>query len=615
MPTSQFMPDVKVEIAFNAGYNTPEASRVWTDVSQWVELNQLIKIERGRSDEIAETDPNKLELVVDNSDGRFTPKRATSPYYPNVKIGRPIRVTATPPGGVVSVRFVGFVEQWPLEWNLGVATAAQSKITALSRMARLGIGNELEAQPLAVARNYGVDGVFPLSEPAGSRTVADVIDSGRTLNVGRAGVTLGGEGGEGLLGATFDGTSLISGYYGLDVGADATVTATFRVTGRPNLLDSVLIGVATSSGWVYAVGVDDITGELTIGWQAPDGSASYGNGPNVVNPETHHLAMRFYTAGPTSYIEAFLDGVNVGGLDLDIRAPLQTSILRIGRYIKGTIADVQVYREYLDDAIIADLSATTLTGNAGETAAQRLERIRATTTAIPASSVSFDPNTGPVERIEFGGRNVLEVMRDVEKAERGVLFDGRDGLLVYTGRAARYNRTNVLILDVGTQEVEAGIAPTFDRQRLVNDVTIMGASGTPWRHTDPASIADYGPAAMTETVALNDMSAQALAQWLVGLSAEPDVRIPALSFDLLPLDGTRKAAALGLDIGSRVTVANLPAQAHATSLPVFVEGITETIGAEFYEFELNVSPAAPYDVFTLNSFQQGVLNSTYRLAL
>lgn len=615
MPTSQYMPDVKVEIAFNAGYDTPEASRVWTDVSQWVELKEQVKIDRGRSDEFADADPNKLELVVDNRDGRFTPKHPGSPYFPNVRIGRPIRVTATPVGGSASVRFVGFVEEWPLQWHEGTVTTAQSKIVAYSRMARLGIGNELDNLTLAVARSHGVDHAFPLTEPAGSRTVSDVIDVGRKLNVGRSGVTLGensASDGDSLPGATFAGTSagMIEGALTLDGASDWAIACTFVATGVPPNIDNAVIAVRTPEGWMYSaqVALDSIGGNISTLMTYPNGSAEGVYGRNVADGQVHHLVLRAYTGGGTMYVETFIDGANEGGVDLPADAPKLSTTLRIGRYFKGTIGDVQVYRGYLDDTTIADLAATTLTGNAGETAAQRLERIRATTTAIPASSVSFDPNTGPVERIEFTGRNVLEVMRDVEKAEGGVLFDARDGRLTYAGRAARYNRPSELTLDVAMQEVENGLAPTFDRQRLVNDATITSASGTPWRFTSSSSVAAYGPAATSETVALNDWQAEALAQWLVGLGAEPDVRIPSLSFDVLPMSAARKAAALALDIGSRITLANLPAQAHVSTLTVFVEGITETIGPESYVLEVNVSPAAPYDVFQLDSGTRGVLD-------
>jgi hypothetical protein len=44
---SAFQADVKVEIAFNAGFQTPSASRVWTDVSTYVELAEQGSPSRG----------------------------------------------------------------------------------------------------------------------------------------------------------------------------------------------------------------------------------------------------------------------------------------------------------------------------------------------------------------------------------------------------------------------------------------------------------------------------------------------------------------------------------------------------------------------------------------
>lgn len=93
MVTSAYMPDVRVEVAFDAGVRTPAASRTWTDVSTYVELQNGIEITRGRDGGLSTTSPSTMSLTLDNSDGRFTPGRSSSPYYPNVKLGRPIRVS------------------------------------------------------------------------------------------------------------------------------------------------------------------------------------------------------------------------------------------------------------------------------------------------------------------------------------------------------------------------------------------------------------------------------------------------------------------------------------------------------------------------------------------
>ena len=125
-----YMPDVVVEIAFGSTYATPYLDRVYTDVSDYVELADRIVIGVGRQDERSLADANTLTLTLDNTDGRFTAQRAASPYYPNVKIGRPIRVTATGPVNLYS-RFVGFIDQWPVEWD-GSDKYAKATITASS---------------------------------------------------------------------------------------------------------------------------------------------------------------------------------------------------------------------------------------------------------------------------------------------------------------------------------------------------------------------------------------------------------------------------------------------------------------------------------------------------
>ena len=134
MTDSLYSPDVKVEVAFNAGVRTPVGSRTWTDISDYVELDGGIGGTGGRADEKATCEANTIALTVDNTDGRFTPEKASSPYYPNVKIGRPIRVTATyPPAPAVNLLSANAasVETSVTDWTgFGGATRAQSATRA-----------------------------------------------------------------------------------------------------------------------------------------------------------------------------------------------------------------------------------------------------------------------------------------------------------------------------------------------------------------------------------------------------------------------------------------------------------------------------------------------------
>lgn len=81
-----------VEAAF--GYTITTSVPVWTDITPYVDLVAGISITRGASDELSETQPGTCRLTLDNSDGRFSPGRASGAYYPNVKKNLPIRVWA-----------------------------------------------------------------------------------------------------------------------------------------------------------------------------------------------------------------------------------------------------------------------------------------------------------------------------------------------------------------------------------------------------------------------------------------------------------------------------------------------------------------------------------------
>lgn len=80
-----------VEVFFGSTLNS--AGPVPTDVSQYVDLVRGIDITRGAQNELADIQPSTCSITLDNSDGRFTPDRASSPYSPNVKKGVPIRVS------------------------------------------------------------------------------------------------------------------------------------------------------------------------------------------------------------------------------------------------------------------------------------------------------------------------------------------------------------------------------------------------------------------------------------------------------------------------------------------------------------------------------------------
>lgn len=79
-----------VEVAFST--DPLSSSPVWTDITRHAHIHTGLGIRRGRSDELATIQAGTCRMVLDNSDGRFTPGNAASPYYPNVRKGRRTRV-------------------------------------------------------------------------------------------------------------------------------------------------------------------------------------------------------------------------------------------------------------------------------------------------------------------------------------------------------------------------------------------------------------------------------------------------------------------------------------------------------------------------------------------
>lgn len=84
------MTRLSVEAAF--GYSITAASPAWTDITPYVDLIAGVSMGRGASDEQSETQPGTCTLTLDNSDGRFSPGRASGAYYPNIKKNVPIRI-------------------------------------------------------------------------------------------------------------------------------------------------------------------------------------------------------------------------------------------------------------------------------------------------------------------------------------------------------------------------------------------------------------------------------------------------------------------------------------------------------------------------------------------
>jgi len=603
---SIYMGDVVVEIAFDSGFATPAASRTWTDVSQWVELRDNIGVNFGRGDERGNAEANTLSLRLDNRDGRFTPGRASSPYYPNVKLYRPIRVTVTPAGGTKSVRYTGFVNEWPTEWD-GTDSYASATLSASSRMARLGLTASLRSLLEEEILSDEPDGYYPLSEPEGAVSGADISGNSRATLVqygAGAAVSFGTSTGptlDGLPAPTFSGRGLIapaaSSVYTNPYTLEAFfATSSLAATTPVAAIDGLVLSATVSSG---------VSVQLSIGGVL----YSAGGGTSVNDGLVHHVAA---TVTPGVEVALFLDGVEVASAAIGSGARVGTGLQVANRYytsgassitFPGSVSHVAYWASALSDAAILRHAAAGLTGFAGDTTGDRLVRY-AELGGIDPAEVDTTAAATTMAHLDPTGSQVVDMLRRVETTEDGVLYDARNGDLVLTGRDDRYLATAAFTLDMGAQQVEADFSPRLDASALLNDVTASNTDGTiVARYTNTDSIAAYGSATGTvETASENADEPLQAAAWLVEQYAEPRVRVASISVDILPLIPATQDAILAATIGTLFTVTNLPSQHGSSTESFFVEGYTETIGPESWVISFNVSSAWPYtSLFVIDS--------------
>jgi hypothetical protein len=784
-------PATRVDIAFNASYATAAADREWTDVTDYVLTAEGIRIGHGRGDEFSQASPNTCVLTLDNSDGRFTPGLASSPYYPNVKIGRPLRVqamipgnlvvnpsmgnnvsdwsinsgvneiirstaqfqdggssmritasgvgnavvatdkiavtagedysaqawfrtnvtsrtcqvrihwfdaggseisvdfgsvvdsaagwsqasvTATAPANAVSAeirgliaspaaaenhymdavmfelgstvstytdgdaaewewegaaqnsvslkpvdRFVGYVDEWPLEWPGVVEEFATSSISASSRMARMGLSDKLGS---VIEQEFLVDSpvaYYVLGEPEGAQWANDTSGNGtRAAMIGTGtDVAFGSAAGpetDGTTGATFAGAKHLQAQVATYTPTAATYECFFATTWAHASIGNYLLHTTGPGGDLVALVVVPSTGVLraiitTVG----AGTVLLDSATAINDGLVHHAAVTVANGGTS---RLYLDGVEV---DTDATALTLGAVNRITlgqqglaesqeAVLNGSLAHVAAYDTALSAARVAAHADAGSDGFAGETAAARLARY-AGYAGLVAADYSFDTAAlTPMAHVDTTGKSPVELMQSIAETDGGVLYDGPDGVLTYVARSARYNATSALTLNASAGQVQVGYAPRLDRSALTNKVTATTTDGTySVTAENAASVAEYGvhSNADLELATTDTDEAHAAAWWRVNTYGEPAVRVPQVTVELAKRGASPQAEILGVRVGDKIDVNDLPSQSDENDKPFFVEGYAEIITDSQHFIEFNVSPTDGFDVWEIGHATYG----------
>lgn len=626
---------ITIEVGFATQPMDP--SPTWTDITTYVLGREGITRTWGKPDEFGEIQPSVLSLTLNNTDGRFTRDLTSSPYYPNVRNGRRIRVRAVR-SSITYARFDGHVNEWPTLWPAGGGgTYAEAVITATCRLKRFGQVGELRSLlEEEVLRDATVDAAyFPLSEPAEatsaasiSKTIQDTativqVGSGGTLDFGSG----TGPGTDGLSAPMFEPASSTAGKYLLTsfatpLGGTAnafTLEAWFRTEGAT--VSRAIASAESAAGGRIELLIDAAGKLQGSNFSGSDGTnlVVLTSAASVNDGLTHHAVYTLVFSGGTYTLRLYLDGVQVdtgtfGGGGLGFLQQLRIGGRKNTNLFAGTISHVAAYSATLSAARVLEHYNVGANGLAGERTDQRLGRL-ADYIAIPTADRNFDVGDGTMGAQATSGKQPVEAFREVEAVEDGQLFVAGDGDLTFHKRSRRYNVTPAVTL-TASQIFDDLVFPGEDFG-LTNDMTVTRPGGSPARYVDQASIDEFGLYRDSKEVpAATDAATFSAASWRVGNYGTPRVRVPNVTVELARLEQiapSQVALLLTTDISTKLRLSSLPAQAPASSVDVFVEGGTETFDGLTWRISFNTSPGDFQQVWQLGVAGFSELGVTTRL--
>jgi hypothetical protein len=544
-------------------------------------------------------------------------------------VGRPWTVQEAGFVRDASLRFAGEVASWPIEWDLSGADL-WSSVEAASIRRRLDQGGVFKSslfRDLSTRSNVAV--YYPMEEPAGATRFASGLTGDRTY------LTIG----------NMSQISLAAS--DLFVASDrlptigATIVQGGLPTYTPNASQRFVFLMAVPSNGIAA---DRVAARFytagTMGrfelWYLIGGGArikAYDNAGTLL-----------FDNGPTG--TDFNGQLNIHSLWLEQQGAdlfYQWSYFPLGGTIslivnQGTIAGATFERftkvqfgttggmentVYGHAALLNgdvntvwDIVGSSLSAWSGETGIERLQRLAADE-ALPAIR-----QTGPGDTETMGPQRTLglvDLLDEVPTADMGLLTDRPDvPALAYRPRQSLYNQDPKLILDYATGVISAPFRPIEDDQATRNKITVnrvRGSSFTAVAETGPLSIQDppegVGVYDYSQEVNIDsDDRLPAQAGWRLHLGTIDAARYPTLRLNLRnPRVAAMRDDVLAVEEGDLIQIINLPPQVPPGPLDLFVEGISEEIGADTHEIEFNSSPGEAWSTFVLDDDILGRLDT------
>lgn len=587
----------------------------WTDISTFVRQSSGVSITRGRGDEQGQAQPQRITFVLDNRDGRFSPRNPLSPLFG--KIGRNTQVRCKIDNGSFT-RFYGNIASWPPRWNENHSDNF-AQVEAYGILRRLGQGQPTVSNALRdwVLAQSTLAAYYPLSGGEETKYSQNIAPgkTGSFSGYGGAVYKYGHDMGASWLGTgvEINATGDIPYMQGISNAVGTTVAVDF-------VFQSLALGVLDIQIWP---GVDEIfqlrlnnssdAGTTQVSWNDGNGgvinfveSSPY---PALSDTELHTCRFELSQAVGDVDFNVYIDGQLLYGDSLGVaisRSPFFR--LHYSRYTNQTYVNVAHFAVWADNTFANIPTAQEYTdaafAYAGETAIDRMTRVCADggipllTAGVAADSMPMGPQFTETR---------LEQVRDCETTDMGLLFEDRSASrLLYVSRTALYNQTAQFTLDYAAGQVVAPLEPVDDDQNTRNDVTATRREGGSDRYTvdtGPLSTQDppTGVGRYATDVTVNpetDGFLYGIAAWTANLGTLDESRWPSVTVNLNSpnLSTALKNTIKDADVGDLFTITNMSKAFVYDTVSLLIVGYTENISPYLHTITFNCAPADPYKV-------------------
>lgn len=584
--------DVTVELFYDS---------VWHDVTfaEEVYTRDQIEITHGAADEVTATPPSNASFTLANPDGKHNPRNPKSPLF-GIARNLPSRITVDS-----DTRSYGEASSWSPRWP--IKGPAWTEVRTAGILRRLGQGQD----PLRSAlRRYitAQDPVAYWSFAEGQASEFISLTAGAGSPFTRYAFSGPGtfEPGAGELAPWSGPGCLLRG--------DVDIVAAVGMADSPTdiTIDMIVKGDSFTGGDALSIILDGPLGDGSDSWQIdmyasleeidvfePGAGSNVNTYPGLFDGNAQrHIRFTAEQSGADILYTLYIDDVatvsdTVAATTL---APIRRILLSPGA--DGlSIGDVAVWSGSPPGGYY-----TASIGYVGETTGNRFERL-CTEEGI-TSSVVGDVDDCPEMGPQFPD-TLLNLLREIETTDDGFIYDLRSGsgLGMRTGRAC-WNQDPALELNWDAYHVAPPTDPVVDDMFTRNDVTAARRSGgtaRAVRESGPLNVSDptddpEGVGRYTHQVDVNPFSDLVLgdyAGWHLHRGTVDETRWPAVTIDL---DATPEVDVSVLEIGDRITIANMPAEITPDIVSLIVVGWVETVGSHRRRITYNCVPESPLHI-------------------